>query len=684
MKKNHKQKNEKNKIIIIIIVLIVAFIGLLVYLYLNSEDKDTNLTILEKQWIENNKDTLIDIEVINNIEIIGNDGIGMVFDFINSFESETGLEFNKISYNYPNNNANNGLVIKVIPSSDKIKENDLILSYDNYLLIGKEIERITGVHDLYGKTIGILEQDNALVNNYLKDATKVAVKNYKSIDAIIAAFDKNEISNMILPNFIYLNETTKLTTATINYQIKDIYNTILIRMGEDKRLNNIVTKYFEKWISEDAYVAYNNQLFNYYMSNAGVLDKDKASLTARVYRYGYVDTIPYNTVSNGSLYGTAGEYINMLSTMSNIEFKYIKYQNQEALKKALDNKEVDVAFIDFSYNSNEYTKTVAHFEEEVVGIAKRYINVTTLDSLKGYRLYTFQKSHIYEYLNSKEYAIDVVNDIHNDYKNGILIIDKGQYLHYDKGVLQSYHIIFEDSIDKDYTFVVKNNDQLLYDLLNFTTTYGNYNNYKVRALNELNTIIENTNSFGYIIKLILIIIFIPIILIIIGTKVNQKRKEKNSIKKEDRLRYTDMLTSLKNRNYLNKNMKNWGETKVYPRTIVIVDLNNLKYVNDNYGYEAGNDLIVQAASILINTQLEKSEIIRTDGNEFLIYLLGYTEKQVETYATKLQKEFDKLPYGFGAALGYSMITDEIKTIDDAINEATIEMRTNKELGNSKE
>jgi len=37
-----------------------------------------------------------------------------------------------------------------------------------------------------------------------------------------------------------------------------------------------------------------------------------------------------------------------------------------------------------------------------------------------------------------------------------------------------------------------------------------------------------------------------------------------------------------------------------------------------------------------------------------------------------------LPYGFGAAIGYSMIVDEIKTIDDAINEATLEMRTDKE------
>ena len=125
-------------------------------------------------------------------------------------------------------------------------------------------------------------------------------------------------------------------------------------------------------------------------------------------------------------------------------------------------------------------------------------------------------------------------------------------------------------------------------------------------------------------------------------------------------------------------MEAWDKSEKYPQAIVMIDLNNVKYVNDNYGHEAGDGLIVQAASTLVNTQLENSEIIRTDGNEFLIYLVGYSEKQVEIYTKKLTKEFKDLPYGFGAAIGYSMITDGMKTIDDAINEATLEMRTDKE------
>jgi hypothetical protein len=81
---------------------------------------------------------------------------------------------------------------------------------------------------------------------------------------------------------------------------------------------------------------------------------------------------------------------------------------------------------------------------------------------------------------------------------------------------------------------------------------------------------------------------------------------------------------------------------------------------------------------LITNQMPNSEMIRTNGNEFLIYLVGYDEKQIASYIKKLNKDFKDLSHGFGAAMGYSMITDEIKTIDDAVNEATLDMRNNKE------
>ena len=82
--------------------------------------------------------------------------------------------------------------------------------------------------------------------------------------------------------------------------------------------------------------------------------------------------------------------------------------------------------------------------------------------------------------------------------------------------------------------------------------------------------------------------------------------------------------------------------------------------------------------------MPRTEIIRTDGNEFLVYLVEYEEKEVNSYVKKLTKEFKELSHGFGAAVGSSVINDALKTIDDAINEATLDMKNNKEAMTSEE
>ena len=186
-----------------------------------------------------------------------------------------------------------------------------------------------------------------------------------------------------------------------------------------------------------------------------------------------------------------------------------------------------------------------------------------------------------------------------------------------------------------------------------------------------------SGSLRTLFKYLIVGLVIVMVLVIVSLK-RLKSKKKKSISKEDKFKFIDVMTSLKNRNYLNYNMKKWDENVIYPQTILIIDLNNIKYINDSHGHSEGDMVIKKAASILITNQLENSDIIRTDGNEFLIYMVGYKEDYVIDYIRKLTKALKDLPYGFGATMGYSMITDDVKSIDDAINEATLSMRESKE------
>ena len=215
------------------------------------------------------------------------------------------------------------------------------------------------------------------------------------------------------------------------------------------------------------------------------------------------------------------------------------------------------------------------------------------------------------------------------------------------------------------------------NLFKFYMTLISSEETKLEALND--TINEkNANILlNFVLSNITYILILVFAITLFFYLLNRKIKVTKKIKKEDKLMYLDVMTNLKNRNFLNDNIEYWEANKVYPQAIVTIDLNKIKEINDTYGHEEGDNQIKAAANILIKTQRENSEIIRTDGNEFLIYMVGYEEKVITTYMHKLNKEFNNLPKPYGAAIGYSMIEDEIKTIDDAINEALIMMRKNK-------
>lgn len=679
--KKIKQKNRKKLFIFIILIALLVFVAL--YFFFNISDDNNNLSIIEKQWIEKNKQNLIDINVVNGVSVISDDGMGILFDFMNDFENDTGLEFNKVSYDYsPTEKNKDDLGFVVVSPTDNLTKKDLLIWEDDYLVLGKENNRLENLSDMKTSKVGVLASDRVSVNKVISN-TSVNVVEFNSISTLLSALENKNISYVIIPNYIYLKYSSNVDNVYVNYHISDISNKIALRLGSSAKINTILTKYLATWKKNNIDISLAKSLLEYYYDNNSVTDIERKELTSKTYTYGYVDAVPYSFVENKVLYGIAGEYINILNNSSDIEFNYIKYRNRKELKEALDDNKVDVAFIDVDYNKSAYLKTSYVFREQLAILSKRYQMISSVAGLSKVNTYTLEDSHLFNYLK-KEVNKDVKTVASFDSaiaNEATLVVDLYEYLPYKSTTFSKYNLLAIDTYDDTHTFVVKDSEETLYKLFNFILEYSNFNYYSAKGLNSINLSITDKANFEVLYIVILSIILIPIFILLFIKYSTRSIFKKKIIKKEEILKYTDMLTSLKNRNYLNKNLSVWDEMEYYPRSIVVIDLNNLKYVNDNHGHDEGNKLIVKAASVLINTQLEKSEIIRSDGNEFLIYMIGYTEKQVITYTNKLQKEMEKLPYGFGAAIGYSIINDKLKNIDDAINEATIMMRDNKQQNN---
>lgn len=677
---------KKYIIIIPILIAVLTFVG--VYYYYNREDRETSLNISEKRWIEDNNSTRVNIEIPSDVPIFSLNGSGIIAQFLNDFEESTTLPLNKISYTQSSAPSGTGLRVRILNNETALTNKDLLIYEDNYAMFSKTYSPVSSLEELSAFnniTVGSLEGDVAELTYYLKESGITTIQSYASYSELFTALNDGEIEIAIAPYILSLDQTIGHPDFQIIYNLTEMNKRLVLTLAdEDTRVNSIISKYYENWRSKYYVSEYNKTLFKYYTDQNSVNDKTRADLISKNYVYGYVSNAPYEAQMGDMAEGIASEYLNRLARLTGIEFEYREYKSVDELKNAIANGEVDVYFDYDGSTNDQYTKTVSPFDESyvVLGRADKNEPVPTFESLKGVNVNLLNTNVIFQYFKDNSRALLNEGTTLDALKSNdnLIVLDKEVYNYYKNSKFSNYEVFYEGTITNDYYFMVKNDNTVFSGLFNYIMTTNSYQNYRNEALTNLNANVLDRSTFEQLYLIILGIVLLPIVILLAIYIYLHKKRQIVKVKREDRRKYTDMMTGLKNRSYLNLNIESWDDSNVYPQGIVIVDLNSVKYVNDNHGHEAGDDLIIKAAGILVNTQLENSEIIRTDGNEFLVYLVGYSESQIATYVKKLNKEMKDLPYGFGASVGYSMIVDDIKTIDDAINEAVLDMRTNKEEG----
>ncbi len=673
---------KKNKIITwIVMSAILVLLGFGVYRYYFKEDSKSTLTINEKQWIESNKNSMIDFGITSNLEVFTNGGTGVAFDFLTALEENTKLEFNKVPFN-KGDKITTDYSFQVV---EKLGKEDIVVYQDHYVLLSNSNTTYSSVRDITDKTIGTLKADVKEVDRVLEDRNALKYQTFDSVEKLIEAVEEKEVDAIALPKMYYLSEIGSHKKLNISYNITEMKRYYVIRLGKTEKLNTILKKYYKKWAKEQFDTSFNENFKSSYFSIKNVDEESKSTFTSKKYVYGYVGNRPYYVNINGSLYGYNLKQIDQFAKMAGIEIEYQEYSSYKELIDAFNTNKVDFFYQNVkkkNYSIDTYQAGSHDAQVAVVSPLKTKVKVNTLNSLKGMKVLTLKDSKIEAALEEAKADVIGYDNLDSLMKHlddaSILVIDFNTYQFYRHTTLKEYKIDLVTSIGT-YGYLVRDikANRVLERFLDF---YLDVVADPMTVNDSIYTLLKLGNK-PYIFRNLLVAIasIVIVILAYFGVKKYKEVKSSNiTVSKADKLKYIDMLTSLKNRTYLNDHIEKWDNSDVYPQTIIIVDLNNIAYINDNYGHQAGDNIIKEAANKLITSQIENSDIIRTNGNEFLIYLVGYTEKQIITYIRKLNKEMKELSHGYGAAVGYSMIHDEIKTIDDAVNEATLDMRNNKE------
>lgn len=670
-------KSKRKVFITIGILVLIVLIGLVSYNILTDKDK---LTSTEKKWINNNINKVQNINVINNVNIFGNTGAGVYYDFINDLELEYKLQLNPVTFNYGENVT--GLTLGVKTS---INDNDNIFYEDHYVLVGKKDEVVANYSSFAGKKIGVINNELSYISSYFNNINGISFVGYDNKEAILNAIsDGEDINYMLVPLTIYLDEILKNDYFIVNH-LSDIklYYTIT---SDNDRLSSILIKFYNKWKSDNLNAYFKREEFKLFTESLNITDTEVDAVQSVTYRYGFVNNSPYEVIMSGNYGGIVAMYLSDFSEFCNVDFNFKKYNNLKKFNAAINNKEIDLYFNYYNLKDNFYDISAKMLVEySIIANKNNNLVVNSLKGLTSKTVYVEENSIIENYLkNMKDIKLLTYKNLKElkklNNKDEIIVIDRNIYNLYKDKNLNNYTERFNGYFNENFKFKSRTNSAFYKLFTKYAMTLDSKEMINRGMYSHILTV-KNGSVLATIAKYILITLTAFAVIFIIFYRSSKRIKIAKKIKKEDRLKFIDQLTTLKNRNYLNEYINNWNNNTIYPQTMIVIDLNSIQFINDTLGYEEGDRQIKSAANILIKTQLDNSDIMRTDGNEFLVYLVGYTQKQVTNYIHKLNKEFKKLPYEYGAEFGYSMINDNVKTIEDAILEATVEMKGQKKKDN---
>ena len=170
----------------------------------------------------------------------------------------------------------------------------------------------------------------------------------------------------------------------------------------------------------------------------------------------------------------------------------------------------------------------------------------------------------------------------------------------------------------------------------------------------------------------------------IATDISLRKEMEHQLEQErlkaEQLATTDMLTGLRNRRAfftLGEQLLREATRFNQPVSLIMLDLDHFKRINDQYGHAAGDAVLTHVSRLMLATVREADIAARMGGEEFVLLLPQTRLSQATQLAERLRARLDQTPASFNnqalhctASFGTTCTElPAVTTLDDLLNQA---------------
>lgn len=156
-------------------------------------------------------------------------------------------------------------------------------------------------------------------------------------------------------------------------------------------------------------------------------------------------------------------------------------------------------------------------------------------------------------------------------------------------------------------------------------------------------------------------------------------------KTEERLNYLslhDTVTGLYNRTYYEREMKRLSRSDEYPISVISLDADGLKIINDTLGHDRGDEFLKALAQILRKSLRDSDILARIGGDEFVIFLPRTDKAIAEKIIARIRKNIVKhnqenLSLPLSVSLGLETAEKPEDDLEEVLKKADENMYSNK-------